>query len=242
MYPIQAIRSFAVWRPVECVHPPPQAGALFLLLPRNCHSAGGLLETRVPLYAPPTCEGSDPQTQFTARIRRASSSRYHLEIATAPAGSTRPRAQPSARRPPAAHGGSVIAGPRGARHPPAHTQASRGRVGADPACSQSRHAPPRETPAASRPPRLSQGPMVCYSCRPLTHWQRALPHHTIHADPRVAPYSMFWHNARLRKRGDILGGEETPPRTHLAATAPRFSPVCAPLLAKFFHFLTDISV
>ena len=32
------------------------------------------------------------------------------------------------------------------------------------------------------------------------------------------------------------------PRTHLAATAPRFSPVCAPLLAEFFNFLTDISV
>ena len=28
------------------------------------------------------------------------------------------------------------------------------------------------------------------------------------------------------------------PRTHLAVTAPRFSPVCAPLLAEFFHFLT----
>ena len=32
------------------------------------------------------------------------------------------------------------------------------------------------------------------------------------------------------------------PRTRLAATAPRFSPVCAPLLAEFFSFLTDISV
>ena len=32
------------------------------------------------------------------------------------------------------------------------------------------------------------------------------------------------------------------PRTHLAATAPNFSPVCAPLLAEFFNFLTDISV
>ena len=32
------------------------------------------------------------------------------------------------------------------------------------------------------------------------------------------------------------------PRTHLAATAPHFSPICAPLLAEFFNFLTDISV
>ena len=32
------------------------------------------------------------------------------------------------------------------------------------------------------------------------------------------------------------------PRTPLAATAPRFSPVCAPILAEFFNFLTDISV
>ena len=32
-------------------------------------------------------------------------------------------AQPSARRPPAAHGGSVITEPRGARHPPACTHA-----------------------------------------------------------------------------------------------------------------------
>ena len=58
MYQIRAIRSFAVWRPVECVHPLPQTGAFFLLLPRNCHSAGELLETRVPRYAPPTCGGS----------------------------------------------------------------------------------------------------------------------------------------------------------------------------------------
>ena len=32
--------------------------AFFSLLPRNCHSAGGLLETCVPRYAPPTCGGS----------------------------------------------------------------------------------------------------------------------------------------------------------------------------------------
>ena len=32
------------------------------------------------------------------------------------------------------------------------------------------------------------------------------------------------------------------PCTPLVATAPRFSPVYAPLLVEFFHFLTDISV
>ena len=108
---------------MECFHPPPQAGTLFSLLPRNCHSAGGLLETPVPRYAAPTCGGSDPQTPFTARIRQAPSSRYRLEIATEPAGSTTPGAQPSARRLPTAHGGSVIMGPRGARRPPAGTHA-----------------------------------------------------------------------------------------------------------------------
>ena len=190
------MRSFAVWRPVECAPPPPQAGALFSLLPRNCLSAGRLLETCVPRYTPPNCGGSDPQTPFIARIRRAPSFRYRprhgarpwplgfshrrtsrrqthtssharfragngeergrtqhapnpatlqlanpqphrvhpasvrgpwsrhcLEIATVLPGSTRPGAQPSARSPPAARWGSVIAGPRGARRPPVHTHA-----------------------------------------------------------------------------------------------------------------------
>ena len=35
---------------------------------------------------------------------------------------------------------------------------------------------------------------------------------------------------------------DTRPRTHLAATVPCFSPVCANFLAEVFHFLTDISV
>ena len=46
-------------------------------------------------------------------------SRHHLENLTAKA----LRAQPSARRPPAARGGSVITEPRGARRPPARTHA-----------------------------------------------------------------------------------------------------------------------
>ena len=39
------------------VHYPPQAGALFLLLPRNCHSACGVLETRVPPISTVHCSG-----------------------------------------------------------------------------------------------------------------------------------------------------------------------------------------
>ena len=68
------------------------------------------------------------------------------------------RAQPSAGRPPTAHGGSVITEPRGARRPPARTHAvgrERGRAGADPTRSQPRHAPALEPPAsrtASAPP------------------------------------------------------------------------------------------
>ena len=50
--------------------------------------------------------------------------------------------------------------------------------------------------------------------------------------PRPAPRVQARKHPRLSTR----------PRTHLPATAPRFSPVCAPLLAEFFSFLTDISV
>ena len=47
--------------------------------------------------------------------------RHRLENPTAKDLFARPGAQPSARRPPAALGGSVITGPRGASHPPART-------------------------------------------------------------------------------------------------------------------------
>ena len=43
------------------IHHPPQAGALFLLLPRNCHSACEVLESRGPALGtvpPPACGGS----------------------------------------------------------------------------------------------------------------------------------------------------------------------------------------
>ena len=66
---------------------------------------------------------ANSQTPFTERIRRASSSRYRLEIATAPAAFARPRAQPSAWRPRAAPGGYELAGHRGARRPQARTHA-----------------------------------------------------------------------------------------------------------------------
>ena len=98
--------------------------------------------------------------------------RHRLENPTAKALLARPGAKPSARRPPAARGGSVIMGHRGASRPPARTHAigpERGRAGADPTRSQPRHAPAQgPPPATSRPPRLSQGPMLCYSHRPLT--------------------------------------------------------------------------
>ena len=186
-------------------------------------------------------------------------------------------------------------------------------MGADPACSEPRHAPAQEPPAASRSPRFSQGPMVVSLIRkshsesfvrqtrgpalgtapahgpwgflhrgtsrrltptsahahiragigeergqtqrarnpatlllksPQLHRVRptsvrcpwsaiavtccplagTLPHHTIHADPQVAPYGMFWLNAPLRKRkpsspprfgrgGDVLEASLLPSRS-----------------------------
>ena len=49
--------------------------------------------------------------------------RHRLENPTAKALLARPGAQPSARRPPTARGGSVITGPRGASRPPTRTHA-----------------------------------------------------------------------------------------------------------------------
>ena len=107
---------------------------------------------------------ANPPMPFTVYIRRAPSSRYSLEIATAPAGSTRPGAQPSARRPPTANGGSVLAGPWGTRQPPGRTHALGPGTGKSGGGTQ--HAPNpamlplTNLPAASRPPCLSQGPMI----------------------------------------------------------------------------------
>ena len=64
-------------------------------------------------------------------------------------------AQPSARRPPAARGGSVITEPRGARRPPARKHAAgpgTGKSGGEPQRPQPRHAPALEPPQAARLP------------------------------------------------------------------------------------------
>ena len=69
--------------------------------------------------------------------------------------------QPSARRTPAAHGGSELAGPRCARCPPArmHTLGpGTGKAGADPARSQNCHAPAREPPPHRVHPASVRGP------------------------------------------------------------------------------------
>ena len=47
---------------------------------------------------------------------------------------------------------------------------------------------------------------------------------------------------RGRTRWLARPGLSARPHTPLVATVPRFSPACAPLLAEFFNFLTDISV
>ena len=69
--------------------------------------SGGRPSTLLPRHAP----AREPQPHhFHRRLSQGPSSRYRLEIATAPAGFTRPVAQPSAQCPPTACGGSVLAG------------------------------------------------------------------------------------------------------------------------------------
>ena len=154
---------------------------------------------------------ANPRTPFTARIRRAPSSRYRLEIATAPATFARPGAQPSAGRPRAAPGGYKLGAPdahQRARNPATLPLASPRRIASTPpqsgahghvtaqklpqrqprspdpwprplhgvrtlplgatslrdlGASDAHTTPPRSrsrAPASSRPPRLSQGPIV----------------------------------------------------------------------------------
>ena len=125
-------------------------------------------------------------------------SRHHLEIATVPAGSTRPGAKPSARRPPAASGGSVIAGPRGARHPPTRTHAlgpGMGKRGSYPACSQPRHAQAREPQPHSVHPASVRGP-----------WSATAIARCPLAGGPTAP-----HDPCLRKRRPFGRGGEMPP-------------------------------
>ena len=78
----------------------------------------GTLRCQTPTSAHARCrEGNGQERGRTLRAR--SWSRQRLENLTAKA----LRAKPSARRPPAARGGSVITEPRGARRPPASTHA-----------------------------------------------------------------------------------------------------------------------
>ena len=186
---------------MECVHPPPQAGALSRFCPeiatapagssRRASHLWGFCARRVsdarlrwavtraervrPLawHQAPACPPhvwanryqsakqqahrtpanarlapfANPRTPFTTHIRRAPSSRYRLEIATAPATFARPEAQPSARHTPEVPGGYELTGPRGARRPPARTQP--------------RHAPAREPPPHRVHPSSVRGPLSC---------------------------------------------------------------------------------
>ena len=90
----------------------------------------------------------------------------------------------------------------------ARCRARNGKSGADPTRSQPRHAPAQEPPpAASRSPRLSQGPMVARCTLAGGHTAPLEP------APAQCSSSMFQLNARLRKLrfgrgGDVLGGEE----------------------------------
>ena len=113
MCPIRAIRSFAVWRPVECVHPRSDARLRRAVTraervrPLVWHQApacpprvwaNGYRSAKQQAHRTPANARLAPfantQTPFTARIRRAPSPRYRLEIATAPAMFTRPGPSP----------------------------------------------------------------------------------------------------------------------------------------------------
>ena len=119
------------------------------------------------LATPPRSRSRAPSKPH--RVRPASVngtwSRHRLENPTAKALFTRPGAQPSARRRPAARGGSVITGPRGASRPPArrHTVGpGTGKSGGRPSALATHATLPLKSPqqAAWRSSRLSQGPMV----------------------------------------------------------------------------------
>ena len=106
------------------------------------------------------------------------------------------RAQPLAGRPHAAPGGYELAGPRGARRPPARTQ------------------PRSRAPAASRPPRLSQGPIVASApknCHSPSHLRQ-----TWGPSLGRAPARVPWG---LRARGTSGRQTRTQPR-HAPAREP----------------------
>ena len=138
-------------------------------------------------------------------------------------------AQPSARRPPAARGGSVITEPRGARRPPARKHAAgpgTGKSGGEPQRPQPRHAPALEPPQAARlPPRLSQGPAVSSPPRESHSVSFAGP--ALGEAPASGPWGFRHHgtsrrqtptSAQARRRA---GNGEERGRTPAPATPPR---------------------
>ena len=138
-------------------------------------------------------------------------------------------AQPSARRPPAARGGSVITEPRGARRPPARKHAAgpgTGKSGGEPQRPQPRHAPALEPPQAARlPPRLSQGPAV--SSPPRTSHSESIAFPALGTAPASGPWGFRHHgtsrrqtptSAQARRRA---GNGEERGRTPAPATPPR---------------------
>ena len=139
------------------------------------------------------------------------------------------RAQPSARRPPAARGGSVITEPRGARRPPARKHAAgpgTGKSGGEPQRPQPRHAPALEPPQAARlPPRLSQGPAV--SSPPRTSHSESIAGPALGEAPASGQWGFRHHgtsrrqtptSAQARRRA---GNGEERGRTPAPATLPR---------------------
>ena len=139
------------------------------------------------------------------------------------------RAQPSARCPPEARGGSVITEPRGARRPPARKHAAgpgTGKSGGGPQRSQPRHAPALEPPQAARlPPRLSQGPAV--SSPPRTSHSESIARPALGTAPASGPWGFRHHgtsrrqtptSAQARRRA---GNGEERGRTPALATPPR---------------------
>ena len=138
-------------------------------------------------------------------------------------------AQPSARRPPAARGGSVMTEPRGARRPPARKHAAgpgTGKSGGEPQRPQPRHAPALEPPQAARlPPRLSQGPAVSSPPRESHSVSFAGP--ALGEAPASGPWGFRHHgtsrrqtptSAQARRRA---GNGEERGRTPAPATPPR---------------------
>ena len=138
-------------------------------------------------------------------------------------------AQPSARRPPAARGGSVITEPRGARRPPARKHAAgpgTGKSGGEPQRPQPRHAPALEPPASRGAyARLSQGPAV--SSPPRTSHSESIAGPALGEAPASGPWGFRHHgtsrrqtptSAQARRRA---GNGEERGRTPAPATPPR---------------------